>query len=421
MQKSKRNLLRLITVFFLFLVGLVGDVYVLYATLRSGTLRLWPSIISTAILLAAAVLLFFEYKQQKILRDLVTTFHFERGMYREALVFQCDYAFTVNVTKNRILAIHRVGLLAPFDFCEGGDYDSAILRVMESLKPTMLFGEQDIFLTHHYLDAFCAGKRVLELQYHLPKENLYKKKTVFLTRDDMSGEIYAFVALHDVTRRFLAESKTHASLVELTNAAKQIAAGELDVEINCEADGDVGVLARSFKNTAEELKIYINSIKDLARLDSMTGMANRTSYVGAIADIDVRLRKHEELHFAVVMLDLNDLKFINDVHGHSEGDRAIVRASNLIKDSFPEAQLFRIGGDEFAVILANKGTDALQILSQTFEENVKRHNSEAQIPVSIAHGYAIYNPQRDTCFADVYARADREMYECKRRDKKLTV
>ena len=119
----------------------------------------------------------------------------------------------------------------------------------------------------------------------------------------------------------------------------------------------------------------------------------------------------------MVMFDLDGLKRINDVYGHNEGDQYIINASNLICSTFHADKRFRIGGDEFVAILFNKNLGDIQDLSKEFEERIRKHNESAAVKISISYGYAIYNPLKDKSFSEVYARADAEMYACKKRKK----
>jgi diguanylate cyclase (GGDEF)-like protein len=209
--------------------------------------------------------------------------------------------------------------------------------------------------------------------------------------------------------------KNHHSLRALTHAAEEIAAGNLDVKIDCNADGDVGILAQSFQHTVEHLKSYISNINALARTDGMTGMENRTAYLARIAELDPSLAKKMLSHFAVIMFDLNNLKYVNDEYGHAEGDKYIIASAKLLKKSFPDAELFRFGGDEFVALQFNTSPAELDALILGFEENVEKRNKRHNVKMSIACGYALYDEKKDTCLADVYNRADAAMYAQKRK------
>ena len=417
MPRSKYQRLFLALEILLLISGIAVLFGVLFFVLEERKFSTWPWLLTAVFLIAVAAILLYNRHSNQRLNRLATTFRFERALYREALLFNCDYAYTVNLSRNTVNAVHRLGMLQPYNFRPEHCYDDAIVSAMKGLAPRILHGDKDIYLARHYLDAYTDGKRVLYQEYYLKQEDSYKQKTVFLTKNNGTGELFAFIVLHDVTEKARTKEQTKASLLELTDVAKQIASGDLDVKINCGGDGDIGVLAQSLQNTADKLRIYINSIQNLAIKDSLTSMENRTAYVGTIAEIDVRLKRYEPMSFAVVMFDLDGLKRVNDVYGHNEGDKYIINASNLICSTFHADKRFRIGGDEFVAILFDKNLSDIENLSKEFEERIRKHNETADVKISISYGYAIYNPLKDKSFSEVYARADAEMYACKKRKK----
>ena len=407
-------------------VLLVVSVATLLATIVFATTQstpdAWLWLLPSLLTVLVAVALIYRQQQSYGHSKFTRSSRFERSLCRDALLYNCEYAYTVNLTQNRISAVHRLGLLRPYHFYAGGNYNQTIEKTMAQLTPTMLCNDKDLYLSQHYINAYFAGERMLTQEYYLKQSNTYKRKTIFLSKNNKTGDLFAFIALHDITEKIRSKEKTKASLLELSSAAQQIAAGNLNVKIHCTHDeGELGILANSLQNTADQLRIYINSIKDLARRDSMTEMENRTAYAGAIAKIDVRLQQQEEMHFSVIMFDLDDLKQVNDEHGHNEGDKYIIAASELIRTAFPDANCFRIGGDEFAALLFNKNSLDLQRLTQHFEQTLRTYNEVARVKLSVSYGYAVFNPQKDACFADVYARADDEMYRAKRRKKFRTL
>ena len=120
--------------------------------------------------------------------------------------------------------------------------------------------------------------------------------------------------------------------------------------------------------------------------------------------------------FGVIVLDVNNLKEANDRHGHDAGNKLIVTAARIISTTFKRSPVFRIGGDEFVVILQNNDLNALEELIVKFDSecaNTFVKTDSAEIAVSIAKGFARYDSGRDTQFVDVFNRADNVMYENK--------
>lgn len=201
-------------------------------------------------------------------------------------------------------------------------------------------------------------------------------------------------------------------LKKLTVAAKQLAEGNVNVELDCESPDEIGTLSRVFLQTAEKLKEYMSYINALAYRDSLTGVKNMTAYTEAAAEMERKLQ-YSTPEFAVLVADVNNLKLTNDTYGHDIGSQVIVRASRVICDTFKRSPVFRIGGDEFAVILENRDFAQYRDLIQELDEACKQnfvYVGDTEIPVSIARGVAVYRADIDRTFEDVFKLADHAMY-----------
>ena len=120
----------------------------------------------------------------------------------------------------------------------------------------------------------------------------------------------------------------------------------------------------------------------------------------------------DDFHFGIVMCDINDLKRINDTRGHSFGDEAIQRACRMICGIYKHSPVFRIGGDEFAVILTGSDYEQREDLIEILRRESIANGQSRSGPV-VACGMAEYDPDSDGEFTDVFKRADSCMYENK--------
>lgn len=147
-----------------------------------------------------------------------------------------------------------------------------------------------------------------------------------------------------------------------------------------------------------------------ANKDALTGVKNRHAYLDAEAYMDSRIAEHTQPPFAIVMMDVNDLKKINDTAGHQAGDQYLRDACKIICDTFKHSPVFRVGGDEFTVIA--QGSDYTRI--DELVGKMREHNTEAALTggIDIACGMARF--EDDACVASVYERADHSMYEDKK-------
>ena len=216
---------------------------------------------------------------------------------------------------------------------------------------------------------------------------------------------------------FQTTKKLTDPLEELTVAATQLGDGNLNVQIPVTRDDDeVGMLAHAFQKTVDHLQHYITYVQNLAYKDALTDVQNRAAYEKSMEeiDIDIRLGRAE---FALIMVDLNKLKSINDTYGHEMGNHYICNLCNKITNVFPVESVYRIGGDEFIILLkddtyANRDELLLQIRSAiAYKEFDDKENPWEN--VSAASGMAIFNPETDDSPESVFKRADKEMYENK--------
>ncbi|MBQ3789547.1 MAG: GGDEF domain-containing protein, partial [Lachnospiraceae bacterium] len=159
----------------------------------------------------------------------------------------------------------------------------------------------------------------------------------------------------------------------------------------------------------EEYARRLAKAQTMANIDAMTGVKNRHAYLDEEERLDRLIREQRPPSFGVVILDVNDLKKINDTLGHQAGDQYIRDACKLICDIFKRSPVFRTGGDEFTVIV--QGDDFAN--SADLMNKMLEHNREALANdgIVIACGMARY--ENDACVASVFERADQIMYDNK--------
>ena len=119
-------------------------------------------------------------------------------------------------------------------------------------------------------------------------------------------------------------------------------------------------------------------------------------------------------------VNCDNLKEINDRYGHDKGDIYINIASYTISDVFKRSPVFRIGGDEVAVILKKDDIHNMEALIELFDETSKQINESADKPwehIYVSKGFAVFDPALDSTVVSVLQRADKLMYENKRERK----
>ena len=204
-----------------------------------------------------------------------------------------------------------------------------------------------------------------------------------------------------------------------------------ELESNVEGRDEIAVLSLQVSSMIKELqnhiesivsisgeldsaKEYANELSEAANRDVMTGLGNKAAYLQASDRLQYDIKLHRA-QFGVVMIDLNYLKKLNDTFGHEKGDLAIQKTASIIKDVFRDAEAYRIGGDEFVVLVDGWAFPQME----TMIEDFKRHLDAIDSPypwekISAAVGYAIFDMYEDTSVHNVFERADDMMYENKK-------
>lgn len=154
----------------------------------------------------------------------------------------------------------------------------------------------------------------------------------------------------------------------------------------------------------------------LAYIDVLTGIRNRASFKEYINEIP----KSDYSHYSILMLDMNNLKVLNDTYGHSAGDEYIIKTAHIISKVFSEyGMVCRLGGDEFCCVLKDisemEYTQCIEILKERCD---KFKSTKAQLPLSVAYGLANFDDSRDFDLIDTFNRADLEMYKNKQLSKR---
>ena len=232
---------------------------------------------------------------------------------------------------------------------------------------------------------------------------------------DSDGNVAALVGVDFDADWYDGELNSHkAVVVILSMIALTIIIGITFISHTSVLEGEKNEYRKKLEETLLrelEQKQELGSARRLAYTDPLTGVKSKRAYLEAIERIDKGVSDGSIDEFGVIVFDLNGLKTVNDTLGHEEGDRYIKEGSAIICGTFCHSPVFRIGGDEFVVIL--EGTDYLKrdILIAEFEELIEENRRSGKVVVS--SGMDEFDLSCDTSFSSVFERADKKMYERK--------
>lgn len=157
-------------------------------------------------------------------------------------------------------------------------------------------------------------------------------------------------------------------------------------------------------------------LRQMNETDALTHVKNRSAFETRQGALQSAMCSDKKPGFAIAVFDVNNLKYINDNLGHEAGDAYIINACRLICKTFKKSAVYRIGGDEFVVVMENDDYNNREELLGHMQAEMKRL-SETDCPatekISIASGLAVYDMEQDFNISDVFKRADSAMYENK--------
>ena len=207
-------------------------------------------------------------------------------------------------------------------------------------------------------------------------------------------------------------------LRELTDAAIKVDKGSYDVDLDYRKNDEVGILTRTFNQLINHMRIHITDLDSMAHTDALTSVKNKGAYDAYIRELQDKLNdKENRPEFAIAIFDCDDLKLINDRYGHDKGDIYLKNTSAMIRRVFKKSPVFRIGGDEFAVVMQdedykNRAELAAQF-AQKCDDTCADGNNDGWDQVRVSMGFTAYDPDEDRYADDVARRADKLMYENK--------
>lgn len=173
------------------------------------------------------------------------------------------------------------------------------------------------------------------------------------------------------------------------------------------------------RRAEEQLAAQARELRELSLHDPLTGLHNRRG-LAEIADKQLAFAARSGRGAAIVFVDLNGMKTINDQHGHEEGDRALVDVAKLLTDNCRGSDVVaRLGGDEFVVFALEVTPETIAAFVERLGEAIRAFNATHSRPydLSVSVGTALAPATEKVKLGDLLSEADAKMYEEKRRRK----
>lgn len=172
-------------------------------------------------------------------------------------------------------------------------------------------------------------------------------------------------------------------------------------------------LIGELKKTNQMLQNSFEEIKVMSITDALTGLYNRRHFNAAFKSEFKRAKRHG-YPLNLVLIDVDNFKYINDTFGHPSGDSFLIHIADSLKNSLPQEKdaIFRLGGDEFAAILSNISLDEAITVCSDIQEQFKDNIHQDKVTLSMG---VIYIPSSDTSDLEhLISTADKTLYEAKK-------
>ena len=183
-------------------------------------------------------------------------------------------------------------------------------------------------------------------------------------------------------------------------------------------------VTKKYDDSIAEKEKLLQKTFEMAVNDSLTGLYNRQYMQNYLLNLIKKAKRNKNEKFAVIFLDLDNFKYVNDNFGHNKGDEVLKKVANILKNSFREYDLVsRYGGDEFVVIVESPFVEILDKLEERLRNAVKEEFKNLGISISIGFSYfpndINYNLENEKeIIKKLLNIADNRMYENKRKRKK---
>lgn len=295
------------------------------------------------------------------------------------------------------------------------EFPTQVVRMVENKeKGNIEFCYQDIRYCGYVgfadkLNGWCVLGILPDAEYHQPVNNITTIVVVCFVACILILSVLCMIVVRKIIQ----------PLKKLSVVVGELAEGNLYVDCSMKGEDEIGHLAEGVRVLVDRLRTYMlyvsesyEKMEQLAYTDGLTGLGSRMAF-------NETLKEYGEVkNAACVVADVNNLKMCNDRYGHSEGDKIIIDAAKCICSAFVGiGTCYRIGGDEFCVLLSEGSEEEIRKALDKAEELIDTKNQNRTLPLSVAFGYAVRESMAES-MEELFKRSDEMMYDRKNRMKK---
>lgn len=175
-----------------------------------------------------------------------------------------------------------------------------------------------------------------------------------------------------------------------------------------------------FINDITERKNYEAKLHKMSVTDELTGLLNRRGFM-TIADRQLKLAHRNKNDIFLLYVDFDNMKWINDTHGHPVGDNALIETGEILTNTFREVDVIgRVGGDEFIVMMTDHNNEQIEkMVMARLEKRITEANNQQnrKFKIMLSIGTVHYDHSEVYSIEDLMLKADKLMYENKRNKK----
>ncbi len=278
--------------------------------------------------------------------------------------------------------------------------------------------------TGEKIAALCVDFEVNEIRGQI-RENLLDILIVVVILGLMFATMFMIWADRHIIRPVHTLEKDVAQLAVKSHTSRNPDAMVYSAD-GIRTGNEVESLAKAVETLSLDMRDYVKNLvdqeKELTRLSSManrdvlTHVGNRNAYEQYAENLQLKMTEGR-VEFGILTADVNRMKQFNEEHGHERGDVYLQASCRVICEVFRHSPVFRIGGDEFAVMLLGADFPNRQALADEAQAVCLRAASDEKSPPweqpGLTFGMAVYDPLKDRTVGDVLERAERRMREAK--------